>query len=361
MLKLATITCHNCYNFGASLQAYSLYKYLNDLGYECELIDYIPDYMEYNVRYRRISPAWNQDAFRRFIYHATKHPFIAFKFRRKKAFDNFKKNYIKTTRTYHSFKELEMNPPDADIYICGSDQIWNGEFYENGRDRSFYLDFAPEEKKRISYAASFGVEKLSNEQVVFIKPLLEKMSHISVREKSGIEILKAMQLNGTNVVDPVFLLKNNDWEKLIIKNKPIKKYILIYALDQPEKALEIAEKLRKDEITISIGEIKVKGSDKNIMNAGPLEFLYYISNASHIVTNSFHAVAFSIIFKKLFTVYQRSIHTNGRINNILDYLEIGDLAAQIKADKTFPYSDINEKMEALIIVSYQYLSDSLKL
>jgi len=132
-----------------------------------------------------------------------------------------------TNTQYNSNDDLKKNPPNADVYFCGSDQIWNT-LHKNGKDPSFYLDFVPEEKVKASYAASFATDNVSEELKPILKERVEKLDGISVREKSGVNIIKDLKIDRVvNVVDPVFLLDKNDWDK-IGDREFSEQYILIY-------------------------------------------------------------------------------------------------------------------------------------
>ncbi|MEH7549898.1 polysaccharide pyruvyl transferase family protein, partial [Neobacillus vireti] len=218
-MKICTITCHDVYNHGASLQAYALMKYLSNSGHDVEIINYKPDYLSNHYRLMSINnPKWEKNYLTKSIYLLLKIPFRLPGLKRKKAFDKFTLQYLKLSKLkYNSYEELKNDPPIADAYICGSDQIWNT-LHKNGKDPAFYLDFVPDEKIKGSYAASFATESILEEHKPMIKQRVSRLDRISVREKSGVKILKELDINQVvNVVDPVFLLEKNEWDKLYIK------------------------------------------------------------------------------------------------------------------------------------------------
>ena len=187
-LTIKTITCHDVYNFGASLQAYALMKYLLNLGHNVKIIDYKPPYLSFSLW--SIGSRWNKNIFIKLIYYSYVVPKkLQLKSRRKK-FDLFTKNRLKLTSVnYKSYAELKLNPPIADVYFAGSDQIWNTESL-NGKDPAFYLGFAPEKSTKASFAASFSISKIANDYEIFVKESLKKFDFISVRENTGLNILK---------------------------------------------------------------------------------------------------------------------------------------------------------------------------
>lgn len=227
---------------------------------------------------------------------------------RKKSFDDFTKQYLSLTCRYNTSEELKANPPHADVYIAGSDQIWNTESY-NGKEPGYFLDFGT--VKKISYAASFAVSEIQEEWRPFVKSQLSHFQHISVREKTGLSILKSLGIpNGVQVVDPVFLLGAEEWKALAHKAKGYglkeNNYIVVYDFLNDERIAAFAKKLKEQTnmTVVSINDFNVLPYvDININDAGPLEFVSLISKAAAVVCSSFHASAFSLIFKKPFYVY----------------------------------------------------------
>ena len=166
---IKTITCHDVYNYGATLQAFALMKYLDNLGHEVEIIDYKPDYLDKRYKLFTVSPQYKRNIFLAFIYLLLKIPIRYLNRSRKYAFDRFTRSYLKITpQRYKCYAELKENPPYADIYFAGSDQIWNT-LYANGKDPAFYLDFTPKNSTKASYAASFGTDKIVGNYIEFVK------------------------------------------------------------------------------------------------------------------------------------------------------------------------------------------------
>ena len=200
-MKIKTITCHDVYNYGASLQAYALQTYLEKQGHEVEIIDYMPDYRPRRYRFFHLNNKKGRLG-KIASYVPLLEPFCAlwrnkknFKFyNRKRKFDLFKKERLKVTDVcYHNVKELTSNKPDADLYIAGSDQIWNS-LYDNGRDAAYYCAFENNPQKCISYAASFGADHIHPDYVSFVQKELKNFKSISVRESSGKQICTLCKL-----------------------------------------------------------------------------------------------------------------------------------------------------------------------
>lgn len=334
-MKIRTITCHDVYNYGASLQAFALQSFLETCGHDVEIINYKPAYL--NIHYRISlfihpdSPIYKytqQSLLLRLLYGIKRFIWYLPSWKRKVAFDRFTAKYLKLTRPYRSHEELVKNPPIADVYIAGSDQIWNSTTMLNGKDPAFYLQFAPKINNKISYAASFGATTISEQCKITIKKWLSNLDKISVRETSGVNILHDLGLSGTHVCDPVFLLTADEWRNYLSIKKGDERYVLIYNLTSINNnllndAINTAKQLNAK--LYSVSPFKIKGVDKNYVNVSPKDFVSLISNASFVFTNSFHATAFSIIFHRQFCTYNYHSNSNSsRMYSILAEMELLD-------------------------------------
>lgn len=333
-MKICTITCHDVYNCGASLQAYALQQFLMLQGHHVEIINYKPNYLSVKYKFTtfvpRTSPYFdrcNKNYLIRLIYVTYRFFSSIGTIRRKFIFDNFTNNFLKLTSKYSSYKQLQENAPNADLYIVGSDQVWNSITLENGLDPAFYLQFVNIGRK-ISYAASFGANSISETNEKRIVNMLASLDSISVREQTAKNILEKFGLIAQIVPDPVFLLSKDEWEKCVLskKNKSkCNKYVLIYSLSKTTDSLvldgiEYAKSLGYDSIVASPEGIKINNVD-SISLFGPIEFLSLIINAECIFSNSFHATAFSIIFQKEFYTYLfHSMSSSSRMIDLLTTL-----------------------------------------
>lgn len=372
-MVIKTITCHNVYNYGASLQAYALQKYLEFLGHDVEIIDFQPYFHQnrYNIFYipksSRFYAICKKIPMLACLYNLQKN-FSMFKtWGRKKKFDKFTENYLKLTTTqYETSKQLQANPPKADIYIAGSDQIWNTNS-DNGKEPAYYLDFGDKDIKKYSYAASFAIPDIDETLKNFVKSKVSNLNKVSVREETGVNILKKLQIEATHVIDPVFLLSKEDWEKLVkkanISNFP-KNYILIYdfLLDKQIKhAALYFKKIYKLPI-ISINDFNtISYADVNINNAGPLEFLNLIYNSEVVISSSFHATAFSIIFEKKFYVYPLAGQNNS--SRMTDFLSDLNLIERFKPKHisldSIDYKSVNKLLNEEIKSSKTFIDQIL--
>lgn len=323
-MKIKIITCHDVYNVGASLQAYALCEYLRRQGQDVEIIDYKPYYLRHYELVGVRNPKFDKPVFR-VIYQILKFPgrLLSQFDKKKRTFDKFTEKYLpRTEKKYCSNDELKKYPPEADLYIAGSDQIWNPTF-ENGKDPAFFLDFVPDDKKRISYAASFAVEEISDSMKETMKAYLQKFYGISVRETSGVSIILQMGLAASHVLDPVFLLEHNVWEKLS-HTFGSEKYLFLYDFDQNRELWEIADNIADERGLKILSAFPSDQADQLCDGMGPCEFLGIIRNADIVLSNSFHATAFSLIFHKDFYVVNRMESINARMRDLLDYFNLAE-------------------------------------
>lgn len=361
-MKIATITCHDVYNYGASLQAYALQEYYSRLGHDYQIIDYIPPHETTNYSLSIVNnPRFDKPLIRQ-LYLFAKFPGRLRDLKRKHLFDKFTSKYLRLSdRRFYSCQEMANESPKADLYIAGSDQIWNT-LFPNGRDAAFYLDFAPKGSRKISYAASFATDKIYNNAEAFVKEKLGNFDAISVRETSALTLLSELGYSGTYVCDPVFLLDAASWLNLI-KNKPTprKDYICVYDCEKSAKLRIIAENLRQQTglPIYSVSPTSGRYANKYFSNSGPLEFLALIANARYVLANSFHALAFSLIFKKDFYIINRTQGINARMRDFLSYLGLSDRLIDAPTEVSsehVDFSNAESKLNSLIKESKAYIN-----
>ncbi len=367
-MKIKIITCHDVYNYGASLQAYALQTYLiAKEGYDVEIIDYKPDYLRvhykfwYVPRSSRYYALAKKNVLFRFLLCCYFAPKRFATYGRKRKFDAFTRQYLHLTRRYNSYQELVSDPPAADVYIAGSDQIWNCAL-PNGKDPAYFLQFGGKDIRRISYAASFAISDVPKEYQLQMQSWLHSFSAISVREKTGLAILEVLKFTGCNVVDPVFLIPSQTWsllsEQVIMRKRG---YVLVYDLYKDSRIKSEAERLSVLtglDIVVVDGLMKCSYGREHIVNAGPVEFVSLIKHADFVISNSFHATAFAIIFNRPFSVYY-GLHGGSRMSDLLDVL---DLSSQFNTDVPrydFDWNKINAIIEMLRSESIRFLADNL--
>ena len=303
-MKASVITLHTVDNYGTVMQTYATQQILKKCGYDVEFVDYwrrdnLPqsraERMLEGSTLQKLKPLWGINNFTR---KATVSILKSVLEKQKSPMWRFLEEKVQLTKVrYYSYEGLVANPPVADVYITGSDQVWNS-IWNQGIDRSYFLDFAPAGKPRIAFSASIGREQLDTEEIPETKRLLEKYSAISVREQSAVELLASMDIESTLVLDPTLMLEAEEWRKLATKQKREKPYILIYQLNpnpqMDQYAGQLAQKRGWDVIRIGFGRSDRRKGGKCVMLPSVEEFLGLFCDAACVLTDSFHATAFSL-------------------------------------------------------------------
>ncbi len=367
MKKILTITCHNVYNHGATLQQLALLEYLKSLNFDVKTINYKPSYLSNHYNLWAVSNnKFQKNIFLKLIYLTLKLPARLLERKRKTNFDIFEKKYLDVLpKIYSNNFELNSNLPQADFYITGSDQIWNS-FFENGKDPVFYLDFVPDNRTKIAYAASFAIDDIEENIKDFVRENVSRINNISVRETSGLKILEKLGItNAIQVLDPVFLLNSEYWQNNFVQTIN-QNFIFVYDFDNNIEIKKTALYLaKKHNLKIYSVNQNINYADKKYVFSAPNDFLSLIFNAKFVLSNSFHAVAFSIIFNKKFLVFNRSEKINTRMRDLLEILNISHLLIN-ENQKTdietinFDYETINILISNKIKVSKDFLFNALK-
>ena len=294
--KIATITFHRARNYGAVLQAVALQKAIMGLGYDSEVIDY--DNRKISSCYDVINKSSWKSAVASLFRCKAIH-------RKNVLFDDFLDKELHRSREVGK-ADLPALGDEYDKFITGSDQVWN--YLLTGSDGVYFLDFVSESKKKISYAASFGIGEIPAEKARWYREMLRGFGYISVREATGGRLVKSSTgMDSVNDLDPVFLLDVSAWRKIMAGKVPEKKYLFTYMCS--EAAMEYARRLAEEKGLKIINVVYSKSilhPENNIgdcrIDVSPEDFLAYLHHAECVVTGSFHATAFSIIFNKQFKV-----------------------------------------------------------
>lgn len=361
-MQICTITCHDVYNAGASLQAYALQAYLKSLGHDVKIIDYKPDYLSRHYRLDIVgNPKYDKPILRQ-AYLLAKLPGRLRMLPRKRAFDSFTAKYLDLTRRYASNAELKADPPEADIYFAGSDQIWNP-LFPNGKDPAFYLDFV-RRGIRAAYAASFAVEEFPEELRGVTTQYLSQFNHIAVREKSGLAVLESLGIhNAAAVLDPVFLLEQEQWEAIAKQPKKVDgPYLLVYDFDNSPVVRKLAERIASVRGLKIYSIFDLPYAERCFALCGPEEFLGLMEGASFVLSNSFHATAFSVIFEKEFVVVERTEKINTRMRDFTAMLGLSDHMVTVEANiplKT-DWTQVKHRLADEIDHSKAYIDEVLR-
>lgn len=362
-MKIGIITILKVNNYGAELQAYATQTILNKLGYNAEIIDYLFYKNKGFKKTKRSHPSIQFPLKKRIletifpIFNKIKSlPYRKIISLREKKFNDFHLHNTLLSKTYKSVDQLYKECQNYDVYMSGSDQIWNPYIYSSLDP--YFLDFAPEGKRRIAYGSSFGVSSIPEYAKNYYKEHLLKYHAIGVREQNAVEIVH--QLCGKKaqwVLDPTMLLDATDWMKVSATPDIAlpEKYILIYELTTCPYILKLAKyisNIKGMPIIRLCKSVVPEDKDTNITDitdAGPAEFISLFHGASYIVTNSFHGAAFSINFNKQFYVITPARKTNNsRQRSILKLFNIENRLLEE-----------NSPLPEIIDISYQNVNNIL--
>jgi hypothetical protein len=311
-MKIGIITFHWGTNYGGVLQAYSLQQFLskNIEGSEVYMINYAPKTHSESLMKCVLTKSVKQI------------PSNITTFFKEKKFVPFRQKYLNTTRRYYSLDDLKTDYPDFDVYICGSDQVWNP-YIVSTYGIPYYLPFGKDQTKRISFAVSFGCTEYPDDKMAIIKPLIERFDALSVREKTGVSILNKGGIENVKMMpDPTLLLERSDLDAISNVNSSLEgSFAFFYSLqDNQVLVRKISDYFGKREGISVVNTKKSKYSTLSIET-----WLSNIKNSKYVITNSFHGAVFSILFNKQFIVVPiegRLSGMNDRIYTLLDKFEL---------------------------------------
>ena len=269
MKKAGIVTYHHYYNYGTALQAYALQRAIDNIeGFEAELIDYrsqndLDDYSFWELLKIRCSRLFIYVKEWRRIYKTKKYASVFSQ--KNERFEHFFADFFKTNGDiYDNFDELKKASPYYDIYVTGSDQTWSPKI---GFWPAFFLEFGDKKSRRIAYAPSIGVTKLTESESDYLNTHLQQFDAISCRENIGTEVLNNVVKNKTitKVLDPTFLLDQNDWNEIAAASNVEKPYILCYFIGDKPYYREVAKKL-SDDLNLPLYYIPVSWQDVGVGN-----------------------------------------------------------------------------------------------
>ena len=357
-MKIGIVTFHGALNFGSALPAFALTSVLERLGHDASIVDYRAlDYEQYRLlqlnhprSMLRIACRWNK-------YYS-----------RLKAFETFLNRFLKLTNKAYSWRnENELNELSTQFncFMCGSDQIWNLDC-TSGVVEPFFLSFAGD-KRRVAYApslahTSFKPENFDKKKVA---ELLSKFDYLSVREEETLPLFQPLVDKKIDVVlDPTLLLKAEDYSKLASREVVESGYIFVYLLRECPELIEsasgIAEASGKRVVYISEKNFKIPNST-NLFGVGPEEFVSLIAHSDLVLTNSFHATVFSVLFHKPFRVFATD-RSGARMRDLLGNLGLSSRCTDAACtDEVLPanWNDVECRLDKLREHSWAYLRRAL--
>ena len=364
-MRIALLSFHNAYNYGAALQAYGLQCAVQQFDVDCEYINYQNTFRKhaYDMRFQLSQAIKNKKA----ISAAKSFVGIPFMAKRAKKFEGFYSKYLHVTkRVFETSEEARETNNFYDKFIVGSDQVWN--YSNNGGDTAYLLDFVDDDSKKISYSSSFGVSSLTPEQERIYREYLIRFNRLATRESIGTEIIEETTGRKAHLVlDPVFLAGKVEWDKIRVGNTVgRKKYIFLYTNRQSQikDFLNTGYSSDEDFHVLSTHITPKELLDKRIkprISMSPEEFLEEINGAELVVTASFHCLALAIIYHKQFVVLLTGDH--GKDERITNLLKITGLENRIltstttKDDvlETIDYGKVDSRLAKPLEYSREYL------
>lgn len=359
MKKIGVITLYyKSTNFGGNLQAYALCKALSKYGYTAEQISYLGKRVNKSLlkrlfsggvinffqkcgRYGKsllLSPLRKMEDKKHNLYVL-----------RKRAFFDFNNQIIPHSEEVYTANTILQCVPNYDCFITGSDQVWN----MDGYDSSYFLDFVPSEKVKISYAASISKDSLTEEQKEIFRKSLRDYKAVSVREKSAEKLLEGLSpVEVQTVLDPTLLLTREEWDEVCEERVISGKYVFCYFLGENKQERKLAEKFARLHHLKLIalphtGGIKLmdrKFGDERLYDVSPQQFISLIKHAEYVFTDSFHAVVFSNIYQKQYFVFNRS--KKGEMSS-----RIVDITELFHQEERFCAGKERERMEYITSLS----------
>lgn len=381
------ITLQNSNNYGAMYQVYALSKYIENLGYEVFILDYEMTRDNSSLLEHIKSPV----AFLQKLYY--KKALLLKKFHTSEGenftndrsphfvdiFQKFRTEYLTITDKEYDYNKLTKESPPAYAYICGSDQVWAADFFFTSP--AFLLGFVPKSIKKIAYAPSFGKNKIEQYLEKTFTKHIKQFDSISVREKSGVNIVKDLtNRDATHVLDPTLLLDKSGYSEIIDYSLvPKEPYIFVYKLHQEKELSDwMTESIdtisKKEGINILAVSTNCQWSfpaDWKEMYPTPGQLLGLIERSQLTLTNSFHGTVFSIILQTKFLSFARDRFENKqnvRMTELLESLSLEDfycahflgfeeILNKIVLD--YNYKSVNETLDELKMISSNFLKGAL--
>ncbi len=336
MRKLvAIITLHYSFIYGGLLQCFALQQALRKLGMDTIVVDYRPkrarlfqialNVLKPKSQIRNAELLENQFTFFERITKMFVKASNVFIIGRRNL--KFIKKHMSTTRAYYTPEDLEKTPPKADAFVCGSDQIWNTSMpFEKKEIRPYFLTFAPDETSIIAYAPSMGGITIGDDYKEDIQHFLSRFSALSAREQLVVDECRVCGYQGAIplVLDPALLLDKEDYYAVMgVKENDKTPYLCSFF--RQAKKNDVLQKIKQFNTPLNRPWVDMSFDysslpDKYEFNRGPINWLNRINHAQHVITDSFHATAYSLIFHTDFHSVALSMGKEGSNNRLSELL-----------------------------------------
>lgn len=366
-LKIGIMTYHRFRNYGSVLQSYALMKYLQNKGHDVCIINYVPE--AYGTRTDFLG-APEGSILRRIAYVIGSFPI---RLRVHEIFKDFRDQYLQlSANKYENSADFITHPLDLDVYVTGGDQVWNSRYNFHGDSNGYpyYLDFAPADKRIIAYGSSFGEESMDLTPDPCLNRLIQRYDYVSVRERSGLDKLRTLgRTDGVHVLDPTLLLSSVEWEPLFEDIGVKGPYLLMYEPQRTDAkrfkhyALRIGEERNLRIVKIHKGYTKPNWIDKAVYpSVGG--FLALFANAEFVLTNSFHGIAFCLVFNRQFACIPANA-ANNRVTEMLhmagleDRMLDGEQRLNEVLLRNIDFAEVNATVEDKRSISMDYLDRAI--
>jgi hypothetical protein len=365
--KVSLITLQYINNYGSVLQTYASQMYLEEKGCSVEIVNYTRENCRFDNLKRSMKAYYRQKGL------VFKLPFVSdllvmrwhrLHSKRNEIFERFRDDKIHLSNEYASAEYLMKNPPTADYYCVGSDQVWNY-LYNGGVLPEYFLQYAPSDAKKFSLSSSLGIDKVDDaESGALIKEYLNDFSLVTVRENRGKQILDVLGVNNCyQILDPTLLISKGKWvSNLGLKRNRDYEYVLVYQLNPCKEMDVFAEQiaLKKNcKLIVISNNIRMSIPGAEIIgNPTVKQFLELILYAKCVVTDSFHGTAFSLNFNCEFFSWLPSKYST-RLMSILEMLNLQNRAFTQNEDRWETVEQINYKNVNNILFQARKEADQL--
>lgn len=366
-MKIGILTYHRAENYGALLQAYALKTYLQGLGHDVSYIDYWPSYHIEHYSIFSTNRFWRYNYKGKIMYLVNFMVWGLPKSLRKHRFVSFIKNKMQVKGNVKYMDDAAVTE-EYDVAIYGSDQIWRRQDIHNNEYNPWYFGSSNvSARKKVAYAASMGIIDADEREKNIIHDWLSRFSALSVRENDLKVFLNSLEYKSELVIDPTFLLSKEEWRRLYKKNVT-ERYILFYNLLNSKESVKFTNDLSRS-VGLPVKEINMRLSFSHVLSkryivcASLERFLQLIDCAEYIVSNSFHGVAFSLIFEKQFW----ALGIGKRANRVMSLLEnVGIAERYVNSDftkdmisSTINYAEVSPRLMKMTNDSKAYLKKAI--
>lgn len=360
-MKADIITIHIGKNFGSVLQTIATCEILKDFGISPTVVNYFPPRTTYSYYWKEGSSSLTR-LFRRLL-------FFPIHYISNNNFYKYLSSHCNLSNKIYATDDFSKKCPKADLYITGSDQVWNYK-HNQGIDKHYFFDSIKGTK--LAFSSSIGMKELPDEYKSYMKKALSEYTAISVREDTAVDMLSSIGIKATQLLDPTLLINKKQWEKYASPKLEKSRYLFVYLpynTDNLEtiynSVRKIAKKKKLKIITYSAEIFNCKFADRTIKMVNPGDILSLILHANYIVTNSFHGTAFSINLNKQFSAFMPS-HFSTRLESILKLCKLEDrilydIISENEINKTIDFDKSNSILNLEREKAKNFLTQALKL